>query len=111
VKRVPLERKAPLRRTPLARKPGQGLKRTPIRPVSKRRVRENALRRKVCMEAFGENPSCVRCGRPADHAHELTPRSAGGSIADPSNIVPLCAQDHAWVHAHPIEARAEGWLR
>jgi 5-methylcytosine-specific restriction endonuclease McrA len=88
------------------------LKRTPIRPVSKRRVRENSLRRRVVLETFGRNPTCERCGaRPADDVHELTPRSKGGSIVDPANLTVLCRPCHDAVHLNPTTARAEGWLR
>jgi 5-methylcytosine-specific restriction endonuclease McrA len=106
-----VNRRTELRRTPLARKPGQGLKRTPLRPVSKRRVRENALRRRVVLETFGRNPTCERCGvRPADDVHERVLRSAGGSIVDPANLVALCRPCHTAVHHSPTQARAEGWI-
>ena len=36
---------------------------------------------------------CVRCDRPAEHAHHVLPRSFGGSD-DPSNLVPVCGRCH-----------------
>jgi 5-methylcytosine-specific restriction endonuclease McrA len=105
-----LPRRTPLKRSPLARKPGQ-LKRTPLRPVSKRRERENRLRRKAMHEAYGTDPMCHRCRvRPARDAHELTRRSAGGSILDPANCRPVCAECHRFLHDNPVAAKAEGWL-
>lgn len=87
------------------------MKRTPIRQVSRKRALEQRERRKVLTETFGRTPSCVRCGRPADDAHEVLSRAQGGSITDPENIVPLCRSDHDWVTEHPIEARKEGLRR
>ena len=37
--------------------------------------------------------TCVRCDRPAEHAHHVLPRSFGGSD-DPSNLVPVCGRCH-----------------
>jgi hypothetical protein len=37
---------------------------------------------------------CVRCDRPAEHAHHILPRAFGGSD-DRSNLVPVCS------HCHP----------
>jgi hypothetical protein len=37
--------------------------------------------------------ACVRCGRPAQAAHHVLPRSFGGSD-DPSNLVPVCGRCH-----------------
>lgn len=36
---------------------------------------------------------CVRCARPAEHAHHVLPRAFGGSD-DPSNLVPVCSRCH-----------------
>jgi hypothetical protein len=100
----------PLRRSALARKPGQ-LKRTRLRPVSVRRAKENILRRKNLHAAYGESPMCYRCHfQPARDGHELTRRSAGGSILDPENCRPVCAECHRFIHDNPAAAKAEGWL-
>ena len=37
--------------------------------------------------------ACVRCERPAEHAHHVLPRAFGGSD-DPSNLVPVCSRCH-----------------
>ncbi len=37
--------------------------------------------------------ACVRCERPAEHAHHVLPRSFGGPD-DPSNLVPVCSRCH-----------------
>lgn len=59
---------------------------------------------------------CERCGtsRPPFHRHHRLPRRMGSS-ADPrvnsaENGLLLCVPCHDWVHAHPVAARAGGWL-
>jgi hypothetical protein len=37
--------------------------------------------------------ACVRCDRPAEHAHHVLPRAFGGSD-DPSNLAPVCSRCH-----------------
>ena len=81
----------------------------PVKPVSSKRAKEQRQRSKVLAEVFGATPPCARCGGPADDAHELLSRARGGSITDPTNIVPLCRADHRWITEHPAEAAAEGW--
>jgi hypothetical protein len=46
-----------------------------------------------------------------DAAHHLTPRGRGGSD-DPANLLWVCnAGCHAYLHAHPEWAKAQGLLR
>ena len=53
---------------------------------------------------------CARCGSPRDlHVHHRIARSQGGRDYC-ENLITLCPKDHAWAHAHPHEARAEGLL-
>ncbi len=87
------------------------MRRTRIRPVSKKRARENRERRQV-VEAMAEgDPWCRKCREElAVDPHEVLSRARGGSITDPENIVPLCRTCHRWVTEHPIQAQAEGWL-
>ena len=82
---------------------------TPVKPVSAKRAKEQRQRTRMLTEVYGTNPPCARCGGPADDAHELLSRARGGSIIDPTNIVPLCRADHRWITEHPAEAAAEGW--
>jgi 5-methylcytosine-specific restriction endonuclease McrA len=44
------------------------------------------------------------------HVHHVRPRSRGGGD-EPANLVSLCGQHHAWVHAHPAAARQAGLTR
>ena len=62
---------------------------------------------------------CVRCGGSWHWAgmsiHHRRPRSHRfPGLNQPSNLIVLCGSGtvgcHAWVHQHPLEAYANGWL-
>ncbi|TDD97576.1 HNH endonuclease signature motif containing protein [Actinomadura rubrisoli] len=92
-----LERRAPLTSTiRLARV-------TPLQPVSVKRRAENRERHKVVHATFGDAPLCRApgCGRLADDIHEPLTRGRGGSVTDPSNMVPLCRTCHGLVQLGP----------
>lgn len=44
------------------------------------------------------------------NVHHIQARSGGGSD-DLVNLAALCLDCHDWVHSHPKEARATGWLK
>lgn len=53
---------------------------------------------------------CARCGSTRDlHVHHRIARSQGGRDYC-QGLITLCAADHRWVHAHPHEAREDGYL-
>jgi 5-methylcytosine-specific restriction endonuclease McrA len=95
----------------LTSQPMQTAPRTAISPVSVKRAIEQRQRTKMLREVFGTDPLCVRCGQPADDAHEVLSRARGGSIVSADNVIPLCRPCHNWVTTHPLEAEAEGWSR
>lgn len=82
----------------------------PMRAVSNKRVRENRLRRKNLLAAFGPDPLCgyPDCNRYADDPHEILSRARGGSITDVSNIVPLCRPHHDLITREPLLAARIG---
>lgn len=96
------------------------MKRSRIKPVSDKRRRENAKRRKNLHAAFGSHPRCALCQPLRDHGittgcsgwaddgDELLRRSAGGSITDPANVRPVGRRCHRWITEHPKEAREWG---
>ena len=84
------------------------MKRSPLNRVSKKRQRENVIRRENLERAWGPRPwSCwlsYKSGTEkippcfgAVNAHEIVKRSQGGSITDPSNMIPLCNFHNGWV--------------
>jgi hypothetical protein len=95
---------------------GVNMKRSPVNPVSKKRARQQANRRKVLIEKFGL-PDTWQCqiGYLIDtpcfgpiHGHELLKRSRGGAIDDIDNIVLACNHHNEWVESHPVEAHELG---
>lgn len=55
-----------------------------------------------------QNNQCARCGnRGAEMHHRQRRREAGHAI---SILVWLCSADHRWAHAHPVEAKADGYI-
>jgi 5-methylcytosine-specific restriction protein A len=56
---------------------------------------------------------CVRCAAPClpGEWHHRRSRSVRDSIThSPANGILLCHTCHVWVHAHPFEARASGYI-
>ena len=56
---------------------------------------------------------CVRCAGPClpgEWHHRRTRNVRDDDTHLPSNGILLCPGCHRWVHAHPFEARAEGWI-
>jgi hypothetical protein len=88
------------------------LRRTPLRAKSKKRQRQDVLRRKLVAQLLETYPWCQRCfvERAVD-CHELKNRSQGGDPLDPTGIATLCRPCHIWVTEHPQAAHDEGWTR
>lgn len=86
------------------------MKRTPLRPRSKKRQAVYRQRRKLVAEMLERYPWCARClwNRSVD-LHELKNRSQGGDFLDPEQIVTVCRECHDWITTHPAEAHAGGW--
>ena len=83
-----MKRSAALRRT------------TRLRPVSARRRRQTAAYQRVVAHVFArargrcEVVMGLRCSRSALDPHHVMKRSAGGALADPSNIIAVCRHCH-----------------
>lgn len=104
MKRTPLKRKTPLKRT------------GSLAPVSKKRARTNKQRAKFVQEELSNRQWCEAkiggvCTRRAVEIHEPLPRSLGGSILDRANSVAICRQCHRWVHDNVKEACQLGLLK
>lgn len=111
-----MKRSGPLKRTSTMKRS------TALSPMSKKRRKENAARRKVIAQVLETRKACEagfvvrrvdarhRCaGHPSD-IHEPLTRARGGSITDPANMVVVCRPCHDWIHAHPSLATSVGLL-
>lgn len=94
------------------------MKRTALRPVSKRKAKALRawwkIRREVEARADGRCEACRihvldTCPGRGCHAHHLLLRSQGGAD-DPSDLMWVSAEHHQWIHDHPAESYALGLL-
>ena len=93
----------------LVRKPAGPKPRKRLPKMSRKRQREAkaySLLRAAYMKA---HPLCQKCGRArSDELHHRGGR--GKNYLNPDLFSAVCASCHRAIHAHPSEARAEGWL-
>ena len=104
MKRTPLKRKTPLKRS------------GSLAPVSKKRAKTNRARRKFVQEELEKRNWCEAhiaqvCTRRATEIHEPILRSAGGSILDAATSVAICRMCHRWVHDNVKEAKRLGLIK
>jgi hypothetical protein len=114
-RRKPLKRKTPLTSTSELKRTGR------LKPASTKRAKLLRERRAV-IERVMVGRSCEAhvliaqvdqrhvCARTAVDVHEPLTRARGGSIVDPSNMIPVCRSCHDWIHAHPKDAQQVGLL-
>ncbi len=105
--------------------------RTTLKSVSSKRRKTNAIRKANLESAWGPRPwSCYLTHKQGQFqhardnsltripfcigqvdAHELLKRSQGGSITEPSNMVPLCSGHNSWVEDNPKISYELGLVR
>jgi hypothetical protein len=87
------------------------MKRTRLRPMSKKReaaAKEYAKRR----EAFlASRPTCERCKRRASRDVHHSAGRHGTNYLDTATWFAFCRACHDEVHRYPSQARATGFLR
>ena len=94
-----------LRRTPIAR---VSAKRRAQQGEYERAVQTVLLRDKGCQAVHVWRE--VRCHGRLD-PHHVLPRSRGGALADPDNLLTLCRAHHDSAHAYPELAKQRGLLK
>src|ERR1700744_1792352 len=62
-----------------------------------------------------DNGKCLRCFGEATDVHHRRPRQMGGTSDEGirvglANLLSLCRPCHDWVHSHPIDSYATGFL-
>lgn len=87
------------------------MKRTRIRPRSKKRQAANVVRQAMKADIYAaQDGRCARCKvSEIQDYHERLRRSAGGSITDPANVIGLCRACHSDVTLHSRQAIKDGW--
>jgi hypothetical protein len=99
VKRTAALRRSPLRRTPMTRK------------ASAKSVIPASVRDEVAGRSGGwceiNHPLCDGNAR---HMHHVLLRAQGGKH-EASNLLHVCAQGHAFIHANPSLSYEQGWLQ
>jgi len=84
----------------LAQGKSAATRRAQLRPVSKKRARENRERAAMADRLWPDRREgtvmCAvpRCPQRADDLNEILPRGRGGSITDEANCIPLCRPHH-----------------
>ena len=87
------------------------LRRSPLRPRSRKRQKLMREERVLKVKLLEERPICEWCQQaPSLDPHHKKQRSAGGAVLDENNIWMLCRECHSYAHAHPEQATKEGWL-
>jgi len=92
------------------------VKRSRMKPRSKKMAAKYVERRKLVEKLLKEHPQCeaqvpdVCTGKSVD-LHELLARSQGGSILDPSNIICVCRACHDFIGREVKQATEMGLRR
>jgi hypothetical protein len=98
MKRSPIKRKTPLKRS--------GRK---LRPVSKKRARENRAYTRLREWYLEQNPACEICGKKATQIHHKRGRF-GARLNEKEYFMAICMACHDWIHKNPMEAYAKGYM-
>ncbi len=104
----PLQRRTPLRRK--KRLNVRSKKRASVAEERRQLVIRELARREFCEAGSMIAVGCNGFARSVD-LHEPLTRARGGSILDVANTMAVCRQCHIWIHDHPAEALALGFLK
>lgn len=92
------------------------LKRTGLRPVSKKRLALRGKRDKVRDQVLERDQNACQagilglCTYHATDVHEILTRGRGGSIYDPDNCISLCRSCHTYITDNPKWAEENGFI-
>jgi hypothetical protein len=100
VKRVPLQRYTPPKRTAIKRKPKKGQRKPPVGFPENVKKHVRSRSRGIC-----EVPSC---SARANHFHHRKSRRFGDHRA--VNTLHVCSDCHAWIHGNPDASYVLGYL-
>jgi len=98
MKRSPLKRKTPLKRS------GR------LRPVSKKRAKQNATYKQVREKFLGNNPICQVCRcKMASQVHHRRGRF-GDRLNEVEFFLAVCFECHERIHHNPVWAYAKDYM-
>lgn len=87
------------------------IRRTPIRRVSSVRAVAMKLYAAARLPFLAARPKCERCQKKkAMEVHHKAGRT-GKNFLDQSTWMAACPECHRWIHEHPGQARAAGFLK
>jgi len=86
------------------------MKRTPLKPVSKKRAGRLKIYYGLIKEYKKINHTCAVCNkRPTTDVHHKKGRY-GSMLNMVEYWLPTCRACHDWIHKNPIDARKQGFL-
>ena len=85
------------------------LRRTPLRRVSKKLGAKLRQYRVLAVQFKKDNPTCqVCCVKPTSDVHHKAGR--GRNLLNVATWMPVCRPCHDFIHQHPSFARKQGYL-
>jgi hypothetical protein len=94
------------------------LRRTPLKRMSDRRRTERVIYARRRLVFLRAHPQCQCCLEHCQIHEDRIPASRdihhkhgrGRFYLDESTWMAVCRVHHDWIHSHPSQARAKGWL-
>ena len=92
------------------------MKRTPLNRVSKKRRRDEPIRKQVREFVLDRDEGRCQayladiCSHFASDVHEIQTRGRGGDYLDVNNCVALCRRCHSFITDNPKWAATNGWV-
>ena len=115
-----IQRRQPIKRTPLVRKPKARayIARKPIKARGRKAERESAaldafragLAKRSGGRCEGRTPACQSGAHAGSDPHHIEPSDRDFGVHDIERGKYLCRPAHRWVHEHPALAKARGLL-
>jgi 5-methylcytosine-specific restriction endonuclease McrA len=89
------------------------MRRTRLKPVSKKRAKQNVEYLRLRDRFLYQNPFCMAkvpgtCGHWSVELHHMVGR-VGEMLLNEEHIMAICSSCHRWIHDNPKEAKEKGW--
>ena len=80
-----------------------------LRPVSKKRAKQNKIYSLYRNIYLTNHPACEICGNKATQIHHKKGRF-GDRLNNMEFFMSICHECHEWIHRNPMEAYAKGYM-